>query len=78
MDFALYDLFNGSTVGSTIHTRAGFVKAVDATTVGDGRKHYAIHLQDAVWDKLRIPRTVTQLGPDELDLRLEEESSQHR
>ena len=63
MDFALYDLFNGTTV----HTRAGFVKAVDATTVDNHIKRYAINFQDAVWDKRHIPRTVTQLGADELE-----------
>ena len=67
MDYALYDLFNGTTVGSTVHTRAGFVKAVDATTVPEHMKDYAINFQDAVWDHVHIPRTVTQLGPDELE-----------
>ena len=63
MDFGLYDLF----AGSTAHTRAGFVKAVDATTVDDSVKHYAIHFQDLVWGRERIPRIVTQLGADELE-----------
>lgn len=68
MDYALYDLFNGSTDGSTtVHTRAGFVKAVDATTVPEHMKDYAINFQDAVWDHVHIARTVTQLGPDELE-----------
>jgi hypothetical protein len=66
VDYALYDLFNGSTDSTTIHTRAGFVKAVEATTVVNGAKRYAINFQDAVWDKVRIPRTVTQNG-DELE-----------
>ena len=66
MDYALYDLFNGST-GSTVHRRAGFVKAVDATTVDRDMKGYAINFQDAVWDHIHIARTVTQLGPDELE-----------
>lgn len=63
MDYALYDLFTGSTV----HTRAGFVKAVDATTVDTKVKRYAVNFQDAVWERTHIPRTVTQLGPDELE-----------
>ncbi len=63
MDYALYDLFNGST-GSTVHTRAGFVKAVDATTVDMDMKGYAINFQDAVWDHIHIARTVTQVGSD--------------
>lgn len=63
MDYALYDLFTGSTV----HTRAGFVKAVDATTVDAHVKRYAINFQDDVWDHVHIPRTVTQLGADELE-----------
>ena len=63
MDFALYDLFNGTTV----HTRAGFVKAVDATTVDNHIKRYAINFQDAVWNKRHTPRTVTQLVADELE-----------
>jgi hypothetical protein len=64
MDYALYDLFNGST-GSTDHTKAAFVKAVDATTVDRDMKGYAINFQDAVWNHMRIARTVTQLGADE-------------
>ena len=53
MDYALYDLFNGTTVpASTDHTRVkGFVEAVDATTVSKHEKDYAIKLQDAVWDR---------------------------
>jgi hypothetical protein len=56
MDFGLYDLFNGTT---TVHRRAGFVKAVHATTVAPDVMHYAIHFQDAVWGDVRLPRTVT-------------------
>ena len=64
MDFALYDLFNGTTDGSsgtTIHTRKGFVNAVEATSVDHHVKHYAIHFQDDVWGDTHIRRTVTQL-----------------
>ena len=78
MDFALFDLFNGSTVASTIHTRAGFVKAVDATTVGDGMKHYAGNFQDAVWDKCASLAQSRSLGRTSWNLRLEAESSQHK
>jgi hypothetical protein len=70
MDYALYDLFNGTTDGApatTIHTRKGFVDAVDATTVGNNVKAYAINFQDAVWNRTHIPCTVTQLGADELE-----------
>jgi hypothetical protein len=64
MDFALYDLFTGST---TVHTRAGFVKAVVATTDPGVVKDGAIDFQDAVWGRQHIPRTVTQVGAGELE-----------
>lgn len=70
MDYALYDLFNGTTDGSpgtTIRTRKGFVDAVDGTTVRNNVKAYAINFQDAVWNWSHIRRTVTQLGADELE-----------
>jgi hypothetical protein len=65
VDFALHDLFNGTP--TTVHTRAGFVNAVDATTVGNNVKGYAINFQDAVWNRAHIARTVTQVAADGLE-----------
>jgi hypothetical protein len=65
VDYALYDLFTGT--GTTVHTRQGFVNAVDATSVGNNVKGYAINFQDAVWNRAHIRRTVTQVGADALE-----------